>query len=169
VGSTGHRGRIRSNREGRPSHWSQRTGGPVNRVGRNVVGKGIRHCSGNRGKSPERYTRQEVLSGEFANVLKELIITPAILEWLADAVLDSDRTEHAARAEGIKRLKARYDQIENRIETMYLDQLDGRITQEFFDKYTATQRRKQDALHARSKISRRPPQCRLIRQSTCCA
>src|ERR1700688_2203384 len=43
------------------------------------------------------------------------------------------------RAQGWARLlaevmNARYDQIQARIETMYLDKLDGRITQEFFDK-----------------------------------
>ena len=43
-------------------------------------------------------------------------------------------------------MKARYDQIQARIETMYLDKLDGRITQEFFDKQSAMWRREQDAL-----------------------
>ncbi len=104
------------------------------------------HCTGNRGKCPEPYTRQEVLCGEFANVLRELIIPPAILEWLGNAVLDSDRTEQAARAEGIKRLKARYDQIEARIETMYMDKLDGRISQELFDKQAMSMRGEQEAL-----------------------
>lgn len=33
-------------------------------------------------------TRQEVLSGKFANVLRGLVVPPAILEWLGDAVLD---------------------------------------------------------------------------------
>jgi DNA invertase Pin-like site-specific DNA recombinase len=107
------------------------------------------HCTGHRGKCMEPYTREEVLSAEFANVLKELVIPQPILEWLGAAVLDSDRTAQAARAENIKRLKARYDQIEARIETMYLDKLDGRITQEFFDKQTAAFRREQDGLQHR--------------------
>ena len=104
------------------------------------------HCTGNRGKCPERYTRQEILSGEFANVLRELVIPPAVLEWLGDAVLESDRSEQAARAESIKKLKSRYDQTGARIETMYIDKLDGRITQEFFDSQAATLRREQDGL-----------------------
>ena len=63
------------------------------------------HCTGNRGKCPEPYTRQEVLSSEFANLLQELVIPQPILEWLGDAVLASDRTEQAARAETIKKLQ----------------------------------------------------------------
>ena len=92
------------------------------------------HCTGNRGKCPEPYTRQEVLTGEFASILGELVIPQPILEWLGDSVLESDRTEQAARERTIKRLEAAYDRLKARIETMYLDKLDGRITGEFFDK-----------------------------------
>jgi DNA invertase Pin-like site-specific DNA recombinase len=104
------------------------------------------HCTGNRGKCTEPYTRQEVLTREFATVLQELVIPQSILEWLGDAVLSSDQTEHAARAQAIKKLQARHDQIQARIETMYLDKLDERITQEFFDKHSAAWRREQDGL-----------------------
>jgi site-specific DNA recombinase len=104
------------------------------------------HCTGNRGKCPEPYTREEVLSRQFANVLSELVIPPAILEWLGDAVLSSDRTEQAAREEMIKKFRTRYDQIEARVGVMYIDKLDGRITQEFFDKQADTWRREQDSL-----------------------
>lgn len=61
-------------------------------------------------------------------------------------MLSSDRTEQAARVEAIKKLQVRHDQIEARIETMYIDKLDGRITQEFFDKQAATLRLKRDSL-----------------------
>ena len=104
------------------------------------------HCTGNRGKCEEPYTRQEILAGEFAEVLQELVIPQAILEWLGNDVLSSDQTEQAARAQAIKKLQARYEQIQARLETMYLDKLDGRITQEFFDKQSAAWRSEQDGL-----------------------
>jgi hypothetical protein len=104
------------------------------------------HCTGNRGKCTEPYTREEVLTREFANVLQELVIPQPILEWLGDAVLTSDQTEQAARLQTIRKLQARYEHIQVRMETMYLDKLDGRITQEFFDKQSATWRREQDGL-----------------------
>jgi site-specific DNA recombinase len=104
------------------------------------------HCTGNRGKCPERFTREEVLAAEFASVLQELIIPPPILEWLSNAVLASDQTEQAARTQAVKKLQVRRDQIQARIETMYMDKLDGRITQEFFDKQSATLRGEQDGL-----------------------
>lgn len=83
------------------------------------------HCIGNRRKCPEPYAREEILSGEFASLLRELVIPPAIFEWLGDAVLSSERTEQANLAETIRKLQARYDQIEARIGTMYMDKLDG--------------------------------------------
>jgi site-specific DNA recombinase len=46
----------------------------------------------------------------------------------------------------IKKLQARHEQIQARIETMYLDKLDGRIAQEFFDKHSATWLREQNEL-----------------------
>jgi site-specific DNA recombinase len=98
------------------------------------------HCTGNRGKGPEPYTRPEVLTREFAGLLRELVIPLPILEWLGDVVLSSDQTEQTARVEAIKKLQARCDQIKARIETMYLDKLDRRIAQEFFDKHSAAWR-----------------------------
>ena len=65
------------------------------------------------------------------------MIPQPVLEWLGDSVLESDRTEQSAREQTIKRLQAQHDQIESRIETMYMDKLDGRITQEFFDRNSA--------------------------------
>jgi site-specific DNA recombinase len=104
------------------------------------------HCTGNRGKCPEPYTREEVLSGQFANLLRDLVIPPATLEWLGEAVLSSDRSEQATRAETIRKLRVRHEQIEARIGTMYMDKLDGRITPAFFDQQAATMRREQDGL-----------------------
>jgi hypothetical protein len=48
-----------------------------------------------------------LLAKEFANLLKELVIPPAVLDWLSEAVLSSDRTEQAARAETIKKYQGR--------------------------------------------------------------
>ncbi len=107
------------------------------------------HCTGNRGKCAEPYTRQELLTGKFASILQELVIPQPILEWLGEAVLTADQTEQAAREQAIKKLQARHDQIQARIETMYLDKLDGRITQEFFDNQSPQHSRgEQDGLLA---------------------
>jgi site-specific DNA recombinase len=116
------------------------------------------HCTGNRGKFPEPYTRQEILTSNFANILQDLVIPQPILDWLGDAVLQSDRTEQAARDQFIKRLQSRCDQIQDRIETMYMDKLAGRITQDFFDRKAAEWRHEQDGIRGRiQEIQRTAP------------
>jgi site-specific DNA recombinase len=50
------------------------------------------------------------------------------------------------REQTIKKLQARHGNIEMRIEGMYMDKLDGRIAQEFFDKKAAEWRGEQEAL-----------------------
>jgi site-specific DNA recombinase len=107
------------------------------------------HCTGNRGKCPERYTPQQKLTDEFAGLLQELVIPRPILDWLGDALLQSDRTEHAARQQTIKRLRGRHEQIVARIEAMYTDKLDGRITQEMFDRRAVECRREQQGFLAK--------------------
>jgi site-specific DNA recombinase len=104
------------------------------------------HCTGNRGKCPERYTRQEVLHSEFKGIVEEFVVPPAILDWLGSAVLQSDLTEQAGRERTVKRLWADHERLKVRMETMYLDKLDGRITAEFFDQRCAEWRREQDAI-----------------------
>jgi site-specific DNA recombinase len=74
------------------------------------------------------------------------VIPEPILNWLSETVLESDWTEQAAREQSIKRLQSQHDQIEARIERMYLDKLDGRITEELFDRNSAAWRRDQQVL-----------------------
>jgi site-specific DNA recombinase len=92
-----------------------------------------------------------------------------ILEWLGDAVLSSDRTEQAAREDTVKKLQTRYDQIEARVGIMYMDKLDGRITQEFFDKQATALRREQDGLLRKIQGIQKARWHWSIRPSTCFA
>jgi hypothetical protein len=80
-------------------------------------------------------------------------------------VLTSDRTEQAAREQAVKRLHPSTIASETRIQTMYMDKLDGRINQEFFDTNSATWRAEEGLCYGRSKTSRPPHRHLLIRQS----
>jgi site-specific DNA recombinase len=104
------------------------------------------HCTGNRGKCPEPYTRQEKLSSEFGQILEELVIPPAVLDWLQSEVAESDRSEQATRQQAIQRLHVRHDQVQTRLETMYVDKLEGRITPEFYDRQAEAWRKEQQTI-----------------------
>jgi len=92
------------------------------------------HCTGYRGKCPEPYTREEVLKQQFATRLRALIVPPAVLDWLKSELVESDRTEQAARAEALRRQRMDEERLEARLEVLYEDRLDGRIDTATYDK-----------------------------------
>jgi DNA invertase Pin-like site-specific DNA recombinase len=91
------------------------------------------HCTGHRGKCPEPYTRQETLVNEFAGTLGELVVPQEVVDWLAQEVTSTDQTQQAARAATIKRWEAELGRLQHRLNTLYEDRLDGRITKTFYD------------------------------------
>jgi DNA invertase Pin-like site-specific DNA recombinase len=96
------------------------------------------HCTGHRGKCPEPYTRQETLVNEFASTLGELVVPQEVLDWLAREVTNTDQTQQAARATTIKRHEAELARLQYRLNTLYEDRLDGRITKTFYDEKSRT-------------------------------
>ena len=48
------------------------------------------HCTGYRGKCPERYAREEALIQRFAERLRELVIAPEIITWLHHELSGND-------------------------------------------------------------------------------
>jgi len=92
------------------------------------------HCTGHRGKCPEPYTREEVMEDQLAVSLRELVIPPGVLKWLQQAVTESDVTERAARERGMKRLEEQHRRTESKLEAMYEDRLEGRISPEMYDR-----------------------------------
>jgi len=104
------------------------------------------HCTGYKQKCPEPYTREEVLAERFAGLLKGMSLDSDVVEWVAGALRESHTDEKHERDEAVARLQANYDQIQTRLDAMYLDKLDGRIDAAFFDRKAAEWRREQDAI-----------------------
>jgi hypothetical protein len=51
----------------------------------------------------------------------------AVVDWIVTALRESHVDENAFHDEAIARLQAGYRRLQNRIDSMYLDKLDGRI------------------------------------------
>ena len=92
------------------------------------------HCTGHRGKCPEPYTREEALQGQFGALLQELVIPPGVLTWLQEAVAESDLNERGARDRELKRLEEQHRRVRTKLEAIYEDRLDGRISKELHDR-----------------------------------
>jgi hypothetical protein len=104
------------------------------------------HCTGHKGKCPEPYTREEVLGEKFADLLKGLVLDDEIMGWVTEALHQSRGDAKLHHDAAITRLQAEYKHLQNRIDSMYLDKLDGRIEVDFFDRKSSEWRREQDRL-----------------------
>jgi DNA invertase Pin-like site-specific DNA recombinase len=109
------------------------------------------HCTGSRGRCGDPYVREERLLQDLAGGLRRLVVAQPTLSWLERAVTESDKTERGAREQALKQLKGENDRLRARIETMYMDRLDGRITPEFFDAKSKQWRDQQREVEMRMK------------------
>ncbi len=103
-------------------------------------------CTHYKGKCPEPYTREEVFEEEFKEVLEGLSFDHEVLEWVTEALCQSHGDEKAYHDEVIARLQSEYRRLQDRIDAMYLDKLDGRIDGSFFDSKAREWRGEQDRI-----------------------
>ena len=101
------------------------------------------HCSRAKGKCPEPYTREEVLAERFAELLDRLRFDEEVLDWVSQALRVSHGDEKQHHEDAIQRIQSEHDRLQNRIDTMYVDKLDGRIDTDFFDHKAAEWREEQ--------------------------
>jgi hypothetical protein len=101
------------------------------------------HCTGYKGKCPEPYIREEVLEGKFAELLKGISFGDQVLGWVTQALRESHQDQKKFHEEAIAKLQKEHKRIQDRIEAMYMDKLDGRIDTDFFDRKTAESRSEQ--------------------------
>ena len=91
------------------------------------------HCTGYRGKCDEPYTRDGTLKREFARRLEELILPPAIVEWLKAELAEAEKVEVETQTQALKRQELELDRLRQRQEMLYDDRLDGRIDTATYD------------------------------------
>ena len=102
------------------------------------------HCTGYKGKCDEPYVREEVLEEKFGALLGRLAFDDEVLDWVRDALHESHADERREHEAAIKRLRAEYDRLQNRIHGAYVDQLAGTIDAAFFEKMSREWRAEQE-------------------------
>ena len=102
------------------------------------------HCSGYKGKCPEPYVREEVLEERFGEILDQLTFDEDVMDWVRDALRQSHADERREHDAAIERLQAEYGRLQNRLDTMYVDKLDGRIAAAFYERMAADWRAEQN-------------------------
>lgn len=107
------------------------------------------HRTKYKGKCPEPYTREEVVHREFTDLLRRLVIPEPVLKWLSAELERSAHDEERARQQTTKSWRDECDRLQARLDAMYEDKLDGRITPEQYDRKAKDIRSRQDALRAK--------------------
>ena len=103
-------------------------------------------CTGYRGKRSLPYFREEELGERLGQVLKGIHIPDDVLAQLEKSLLhDQGRAEAHAKAESEK-LNNRLAQIRHRLEQAYIDKLDGKITEDFWESKSTEWNREQESI-----------------------
>ena len=90
------------------------------------------HCTGYRGKCGLPYFREEELGDRLGRILRDIHVPDEVLGPLEEAFLqDRDRGEERNRAER-SRLEHHLSEVRRRLDQIYLDKLDGKISEDFW-------------------------------------
>lgn len=102
------------------------------------------HCSRFKARCPEPYVRQEILDEKFAAVLRQLHVDDDIFALVRRALRETATAEQRERDERIAALRSEADRLLQRLDALYIDKLDGRITAEFHDRVSRQWRDERD-------------------------
>ena len=101
-------------------------------------------CQGNPASCRRKYVREEVIEKQFTDLLGRLRFDDDVLEWVRDALHASHADERYEHKETIKRHQAEYKRLQDRINAMYVDKLDGLVDTAFFGKMSNQWREEQN-------------------------
>ncbi len=94
------------------------------------------HCTGFKGKCTDKYIREEELTKQFADIVKKIHINDDTLSVIKQALLDSHKDEIEFHKIRIEILNTQKTKLENRLHQIYVDKIDAKISEEFFNKTT---------------------------------
>lgn len=110
------------------------------------------HCTGGKGKCDEPYIREEKLCELLEEQIKQLNVESRVAEMLRVALRSSHHDEQRYHNEQISQLNTRYNRLQERIDKMYIDKLDGLIPEKEFLERNREWRNEQQALLDRKKL-----------------
>ena len=108
-------------------------------------------CTGYKGKCGNTYVRQEEIEEKFGEIVKKIHIDEDVLQLVKDALMESHKDEKAYHDQQIERLSREYSILQNRIDKIYVDKLDDKISEEFYQKCLDQWRGEQDQILERIK------------------
>ncbi|MFH2021777.1 MAG: recombinase family protein [Patescibacteria group bacterium] len=100
------------------------------------------HCTQYNGKHGAKWLTEDSITQQLGSVFKKLQVPKYILEQIVDTLKSTHESKSNFRELQFKDLTNQHEKYSKRIEQVYMDKLDGRITDDNYDKYYETFREK---------------------------
>ena len=104
------------------------------------------HCTGNKGGCPEKYVREEEIARQFGEALRAIQLDEEVLSWIVTALKASHQDTKKYHDERVTALQKQYQKLQDRLDRMYIDKLDGSVSQDQFERMSETFRKEQSDL-----------------------
>jgi len=108
-------------------------------------------CTGYRGKCDLPYFREEVMADRLGLVLQAIRVPDDVLGQLEESLLSDKTHEETLRKRQAERIEQRLALLRKRLEQPYVDCLDGKIREEFWEAKSAEWQEEEQALLASSR------------------
>ena len=95
------------------------------------------------------YVKEEELERQFGEALEKLRFGDDVLDWVCRALKESHADKRQYHEETLSRLQGEYKRLETRIDGMYVDKLDGKISEAFFEGKAGAWREEQKKILAK--------------------
>lgn len=103
------------------------------------------HCTFSKGRCENTYIREDRLAEKLGEIVKNIQIDNQILEWIIEALKESHKDEKEYHDRQIQTLNTQYKILQNRIDKMYDDKVDGKISEDFWlEKYNQYRQEQED-------------------------
>jgi len=107
------------------------------------------HCTFDKGPCGGPYVREEELERQFEGILGEFQFSETIFDWMRDALRQSQKEKVEFHRRSIEKLNTHYAKLQNRIDQIYLDKLDGEVEEAFYRRNVSQWREEQAQIRAR--------------------
>ncbi len=107
------------------------------------------HCTGYHGKCKTQWLREEELTKQLAKLIEAIRLPDDITKELVQTLKESHEDKKAFHQNLLNDLTQEYERYEKRIERMYEDYLDGRITESMYNKKREEYRERQGKIQLR--------------------
>ena len=92
------------------------------------------HCTGNKGGNCKRkYIREEVIDNAVMDILNKLYVSPENRERIIQTIKDMIGIKEDSESLMIDNITNQIKVLKNRLSCLYVDKIDGKITEEFFN------------------------------------